>query len=888
MGIPLEENNGITSVTQLGLIGAAAGQFRELARWPSGALKWVLVDYQTDVPAGGSDASVTLVNGGGNFGGTSLATDGGSSILVNTGTASFTIRKGVFRFFDQIVVGGSALLSVGGEGLALSDASGVRFTSANDATPSVTVEENGPVRAVVAASGSLKNASGARLCDYLVRLHFYRGKSFVRAWVTLRNARAAYPTPFTFNSAEVVVPLSLGSGQRFTTATSRGTVSDNLGATETAYLFQAYSTVNGSGENVYANAPMVHSGSSFDQSGVEVRKVGGTIYQGLTGNAGDYAHGWAALEDNTGKGATVGLRWMSAFWPAGFELSGDGTARVELFSKRNSKTGIKFAWGAYESREIFFHFYTSPPPNRQETLYEMQYPLSGRAPLSQYAAAGAIYGETKLVSTSEQQSWFSQHGSTSPSLDNITPSFWRYHWWSTGGGGNQTDFALIDLIDFLRTGHGGFLAQGERNTLFKTDTAVRHSDGFDYFTNQIDTGDEGNGANQGAMNAVIFDFGHSHWVSIPIAYYLTGNELYREATVDYGEWKDGMADGNWPNYYEPLSILGDGNMRIWSRYYRDFAILWDLTRDQRYWSKVDRMTGMVLQSRDVPGSVLPAGRNLERGYMWMAHVGYSLPRFISDFFTVQIHCEAIWEGLRVLREVGDPRVEDFEDYLLGLADFIYNEFYFETGVQRREYGFLYSYTLDTPNTSSNPYWAEGFRPISSSRPFTFAYLQTGDPRYLDRQAKLLIGDTGYVTNRTPTDWPSQAYMATDLNRPPTTGWRTVPGVSVASFGGGGYRLSWTVPAGTTAFKIKYSEKPIVEWLGFNQDTRTYAFSPSTNTAWFAAANLTNEPAPAVEGTVQTVTLSGFDPSKTYHFAVKYATTVVDLIPPSPPFGLQAR
>ena len=125
---------------------------------------------------------------------------------------------------------------------------------------------------------------------------------------------------------------------------------------------------------------MTVSGTTFSQNGVEVRKVGGTIYQALTGNPADYATGWAALEDGTGRGVTVGLRWMAGFWPAGFELSGDGTARVELFSKRNSKTSIKFAWGAYETRELFFDFHGTTPASRNTALYEMQYPLGGRAP----------------------------------------------------------------------------------------------------------------------------------------------------------------------------------------------------------------------------------------------------------------------------------------------------------------------------------------------------------------------------------------------------------------------------------------------------------------------------------------------------------------------------
>ncbi|MGE5178136.1 MAG: hypothetical protein ACM3PF_03490 [Bacteroidota bacterium] len=887
VGIPLEESQGITSVSQLGLSGASAGQFRELARWPSGAIKWVLVDFQKDLPANGLDASVSLTSGAGNFGGPDLALDQGTSILVSTGTAAFTIRKSPFRVFDQVTVGSSSLVTAGGEGVAVVDSAGTRYTSAYDTGATVGIEENGPVRAVVRASGTLKSSSGVRLCEYLVRLHFYRGKSYVRAWVSLRNAHETAVTTFSFRNAEVVIPMASGPNLRFSTETSRGSVSDALLSGETAYLYQAYSTQNGSAENTYTLAPMAISGTTFAQNGVEVRKVGGTIYQSLTGNPADYALGWAALEDGTGRGLTVGIRWMSTMWPAGLEFSGDGTARVELFSKRNSKTSIKFAWGAYETRELFFDFHATAPADRNTALYEMQYPLAGRAPLTQYAAAGAVYGETSLVSANDQIRWFTAHGATSPSLGNITPQILRYHAWSTGGGGNQMDFALADLLDFLRTGNGGFLVQGEQNTKYKADTAVHHSDGFDWTNDQIVTGDELGGLNQGSFNGEIFDFEHAHWISLPIAYFMTGNELYREAAVDFGEWRHGMGDGSPPNFYLPLTLFGDGGERVWSRYYRDFALLWDLTRDTRYWSDMDQMTTALLASRDTPGSALPAGRNMDRGYLWQSWNGYQLPRVISDFMTVQIHFEAIWEGVRLLREAKDPRVEALEDYLLGLADFMYNEFYFETGSSQGQYGYVYAYYLDQTNDATNPYWAEGFRPISSCRALTFAFLMTGDSKYLTRAGKLLIGDVGMVTTRTSTDPASQDFMQTDLYRP-VTGWFTVPGVTTQSLGNGSYQLTWTVPSGTTGYRIKASDRTIVPWLGFNQATRAYQFPPSGNVAWFAAGDVSGEPAPLAPGSTQSVTLSGFDPAKTWHFAVRYTTNVVDNIPPARVTNLIAR
>src|SRR3979490_34250 len=46
VGIPLAEAAGINSTSQLSLEGSNVGQFRVLGRWPSGSIKWVLVDTQ--------------------------------------------------------------------------------------------------------------------------------------------------------------------------------------------------------------------------------------------------------------------------------------------------------------------------------------------------------------------------------------------------------------------------------------------------------------------------------------------------------------------------------------------------------------------------------------------------------------------------------------------------------------------------------------------------------------------------------------------------------------------------------------------------------------------------------------------------------------------------
>src|SRR5579872_7024378 len=41
VGVPLADAAAIKSVSQLGLLGASAAQFRVLGRWPSGNIEWV-------------------------------------------------------------------------------------------------------------------------------------------------------------------------------------------------------------------------------------------------------------------------------------------------------------------------------------------------------------------------------------------------------------------------------------------------------------------------------------------------------------------------------------------------------------------------------------------------------------------------------------------------------------------------------------------------------------------------------------------------------------------------------------------------------------------------------------------------------------------------------
>lgn len=84
-----------------------------------------------------------------------------------------------------------------------------------------------------------------------------------------------------------------------------------------------------------------------------------------------------------------------------------------------------------------------------------------------------------------------------------------------------------------------------------------------------------------------------------------------------------------------------------------------------------------------------------------------------------------------------------------------------------------------------------------------------------------------------------------------------------------YTISWTVPQGAERYQIKWSTKRIVEWIGFDAGTNTWVGDPVNTINWFAANNVSNEPVPAMPGTMQTYTVSGFPPGLTAaNFSVK--------------------
>ena len=149
-------------------------QFLPTALWPDGSVRWLLCDFQTDIPTG-RDAVLTLQTG------TAAApvagivvTDGSSSLSVNTGAATFSFDK------SALAVRGYRFAAVWQGRTYIAMPTPGRWV----------VEENGPMKVVVRCDGAWSH-SGTVLRDsrigFRARLFFYRNRPEVRVAFTFRN-----------------------------------------------------------------------------------------------------------------------------------------------------------------------------------------------------------------------------------------------------------------------------------------------------------------------------------------------------------------------------------------------------------------------------------------------------------------------------------------------------------------------------------------------------------------------------------------------------------------------------------------------------------------------------------------------------------------------------
>jgi hypothetical protein len=414
-GIPLADSMGVKSTASLNLTGASAAQFRMLGVWPSGNYKWIEVCGIVPSLSAGGRATVTLTNtGSGNFGGANLATDNGSTITVNTGAATFTIKKANFNVVDQVVIGPTAVVASGtSQGLVIlgpnpaasypanvtcGTAAGQSpcttvFSSANDPNSTCTIEKNGPVQAVVSCTGSHVDSAGNVYMHFTVREYFYQGKTNVKITTSLRNAD--YGTSNTFATAykghqgyELRITPNISTvSNTFTIANDTPTpTTGSVSGTGSVYLYQGESQSlrwqdwcnSGSGCVTFTN-----------DTGYSIVNNGAVL---LSGTDTQYPQGWADISDPNGVGVSIGVYQLSAYWPKSLEFNNGGTdVRIGIWARENSQPYYQ-AWPQYSTHDLYLNFHSAAPsPSTAATEFlKFQHYLLARAAFGYYNSTGVF------------------------------------------------------------------------------------------------------------------------------------------------------------------------------------------------------------------------------------------------------------------------------------------------------------------------------------------------------------------------------------------------------------------------------------------------------------------------------------------------------------------
>lgn len=197
LGVPIGEGR-LRTAGGLALLDSAGTpqllQARALDHWHDGSVRWLLLDFLADYGGGGpavyrldTHAMSTVRPEPSGV----TVTAGDDSITVATGRATLGLSRSGPRLFRQVVVDGVEPLDIERTGLTIEGDDGPFTVTFDEAT----VEEPGPVRAVVRIAGTARTAS--RRVRLAVRMHAFAGSASIRLDVTIHNpARAAHPGGF--------------------------------------------------------------------------------------------------------------------------------------------------------------------------------------------------------------------------------------------------------------------------------------------------------------------------------------------------------------------------------------------------------------------------------------------------------------------------------------------------------------------------------------------------------------------------------------------------------------------------------------------------------------------------------------------------------------------
>ncbi|MHB9156486.1 MAG: exo-rhamnogalacturonan lyase family protein [Thiobacillus sp.] len=514
-GVPLPVGV-VQEVGQLRLTDAAGreipAQFTVLSRYGArdNSLRWVLLDFQVDVPANGevtlqlrNDRPAQAVSA------PIRITETREAITVDSGGVVATISRRDGSLLQSVRVGGKQVLQAGaGDGPALRAGEMrqmERFRGPSWNTHGweksrslekihiaeslyrggppreVTVEMAAPLRSVIVIRGRHLPSERGRgilqdgLYDYAVRLHFYRGQSYVKVEYAIENADRAQPQwSHLFREASLNHTLTLGTAAVVTggggvAREGPATASFPVSSREEGWLVQG-------------------AGSSEKKYGRQVVQEGG--YQVGPGTEGKIASPKAAgkrgrfLDVSDGeKGVAVAMRYLWEQAPRAIGLSPKRLRAVVQADRPGHRAdadrpAYDLDLGERSLHDILYYFHTGDAREARvaDVAEAFEYPLFARAPPSWYSDVGNWYFEIARGPGKPARGADSDQHWVPPSI-----GVGRHGESRSYNSGGHHDSLSSGWLSFLRT---GLLADLERNLAISR-WSIAHNPGWAYRDNII-------------------------------------------------------------------------------------------------------------------------------------------------------------------------------------------------------------------------------------------------------------------------------------------------------------------------------------------------------------------------------------------------------------------
>ena len=210
--LPFGQFQTVASLRVVDTAGAPVpAQIDVLNRWwgKDNSIRHVKIEFQPTVGPHG-DRSYTLRDSGAGPVPPSpvVATDTGAHIKLSSGSQTFTIQKSPFRIMTPA---GDIVATVG-------DLNGRSQLSFSRSDAVITIEESGPMRAVVRAEAVTRYAGPAgHVHGWAVRVYAYAGQPFLKVDYQLQNSSKdrVYAAPFYFTSLSLSRPGPVPVSMRY-------------------------------------------------------------------------------------------------------------------------------------------------------------------------------------------------------------------------------------------------------------------------------------------------------------------------------------------------------------------------------------------------------------------------------------------------------------------------------------------------------------------------------------------------------------------------------------------------------------------------------------------------------------------------------------------------